>query len=448
MPDLNSVDSTKLQSFIDKFTAANAAGNTQAAQEAIREYNLTYANNVAQLYGQNFGPGNPAPIGAATLAQGQATGAVGYIPGVTGYNVGQTAAELSGQAATAQSAAGLTGFYAPSSQSQWTPGSFVRMDPSTYNTQQFGDTQISYVLPSGQLQRVSIPQARAMGWNGDVNSLNTTSMQHMLALEAAPPAQLPQQTLQGLTGYSNLNTAAQNNAISQAEVTGYYQQPQQVYAPGTDLQGSKFSDLPPATQQAYFAREGGDWSAAMNGWVQDSNANIRQWAQANGIAVPGGPTAPTQTMAREQQTYQQQFNLAELAAQQQANPFRQQQVIGQAQRILGGQSAAGFSAPNTVAGVGTQGGNTQGGLGYLQQLVDDIKNPTTNQTTADQFLSQTPTPNKIDSASFLRAAPSTQNIILQSMQEKYGLDPKDSLTQIQNTLPQFQAPSPFGKVTR
>jgi hypothetical protein len=155
-----------------------------------------------------------------------------------------------------------------------------------------------------------------------------------------------------------------------------------------------------------------------------------------------------QTLQAQQQYFGENLATAQLAASLQANPFRQQQVLGQAQRILAGQPAASFQAPNTVAGVGTAGGNTQGGLGYLQQIVDDIKNPTANQTTADQFLANTPTPNKIDSASFLRSAPSTQNIVLQAMQEKYGIDPNDALTQIKNTLPQFQAPTIVGQIKR
>jgi hypothetical protein len=109
---------------------------------------------------------------------------------------------------------------------------------------------------------------------------------------------------------------------------------------------------------------------------------------------------------------------------------------------------AGFSAPNTVAGVGTAGGNTQGGMGYLQQLISDIQSPSANQTTADSFLNQTPTPNQIDSPSFLRSTPTTQNLILQAMQERYGIDPTDSLKQIQNTLPQFSAPNTAGTIRR
>ena len=45
-------------------------------------------------------------------------------------------------------------------------------------------------------------------------------------------------------------------------------------------------------------------------------------------------------------------------------------------------------------------------------------------------------------------APSTQNIVLQAMQEKYGLDPQDSLNQIKQTLPQFTAPTVVGTVRR
>ncbi|HYW88467.1 MAG TPA: hypothetical protein VFB50_11890 [Chloroflexota bacterium] len=155
-----------------------------------------------------------------------------------------------------------------------------------------------------------------------------------------------------------------------------------------------------------------------------------------------------QTLQAQNQFFNQQLATAQLASSLQANPFRQAQVLGQASRLLGGQPVAGFQAPNVVAGVGTAGGNTQGGLGYLQQMADDIRNPVPNQTTADQFIANTPTPNKIDSTSFLRSAPSTQNIVLQAMQEKYGLDPADSLKQIQNTLPQFTAPTTFGGVRR
>ena len=174
--------------------------------------------------------------------------------------------------------------------------------------------------------------------------------------------------------------------------------------------------------------------------------------QAAGLTgvYQGQPTlaAQQQALAAQQQAYNQQFGMAQLASTLQANPFRQAQVLGQANRILAGQPSAGFQAPNTVAGVGTAGGNTQGGMVYLQQIIDDIKNPTPNQTTADQFLANTPTPNKIDSASFLRSAPSTQNIVLQAMNEKYGIDPQDALKQIQNTLPQFNAPTVVGTVRR
>jgi hypothetical protein len=443
--------SAQLAAFIDQLSAATASGNTQAAQEAIREYNLKYANDVAQLYGQNFGPGNPAPIGAATLPAGQATGSIGYIPGYTGANVGQTLSQVQGAAGTAQNAAGLTGFYAAPSQSQYSPGTFVRLDPSTYDTQQYGPVQISYVTSSGQLQRVGMAQAKAMGWNGDLGSMATLSAQQALQLESAPPQQLPQQTLQGLTAYSNLNTANQNAAIAQSQATGYYNAPQQVYAPGTNVGGGKFSDLPQQTQQAYFMSNGSDWGAAMNKWVQDSNASITQAAKAAGAPVPGqqaqGPGQMTQSM--QEQQYRQQLDAINAAAGLQANPFRQQQVIGQLGNVLGGGGVAGFSAPNTVQGVGTAGGtgpNT--GMAYMSQLIDDIRGGpnSANSQGVQGVLDAIPTPNKINSNEFLRSAPSTQNMVLQGMQEKYGLDPKDSLAQIKNTLPQFTAPSTFGSI--
>jgi len=484
-------DNPQLSAFIDQLAGATASGNTQQVQEAIREFNLNYANSVAQLYSQNWGPGNPAPVGATTLAGGQAMGNIGYIPGFTGADVGQTMNQIAGAQSNAQNAAGLTGWYAAPSQSQWSPGTFVRLDPGTYDYGQYGD-QISYVLPSGQLQRVSLPQARAMGWDGNLGSMNTVPMAQAVALEKAPPQQLPQQTLQGLTAYSNLNTAAQNAALAQAQATGMYQAPATVSPPGTALDGSKFSDLPQATQQAYYQREGSDWNAAMAAWQNEANAQIRQTYAAQGLPPPGGAGTPQETMAAQQQyfaqandlasqfgqyyapgapgqagvagvnapqagqltqsmqqqIYQQQLDAINAAAALQANPFRQQQVIGQLGRILGGQPAASFSAPNTVAGVGTAGGtgpNT--GMAYMSQLIDDIRNPGANQASVNSVLDGIPTPNKINSQDFLRAAPSTQNMILQGMQEKYGLDPSDSMAQIKNTLPQFNSPTTFGKIT-
>src|SRR5580765_1109463 len=134
----------QLASAVQDLIGAMGSGNTTKAQEAIREFNLTYTNQVAEQYGQNFGVGQPGPPNTPTLAAGQATGSIGYIPGFTGTDASQTQSLLSTQAGTAQAAAGLTGFYAAPSQSRYTPGSFVRLDPNTYDTQQYGPVQISY----------------------------------------------------------------------------------------------------------------------------------------------------------------------------------------------------------------------------------------------------------------------------------------------------------------
>jgi hypothetical protein len=178
------------------------------------------------------------------------------------------------------------------------------------------------------------------------------------------------------------------------------------------------------------------------------NESVRQYNEGLGVTQAGltGTYQGQQTQQAQQQLYAQQMGAITAAANLQANPFRQQQVLGQLGRVLGGQSVAGFSAPNTVAGVGTQGGNTQGGMGYMNQLISDIQNPGANQASVNSVLDGIPTPNKINSADFLRAAPSTQNMILQGMQEKYGLDPADSLQQIKNTMPSFNAPTTFGQI--
>jgi hypothetical protein len=233
----------------------------------------------------------------------------------------------------------------------------------------------------------------------------------------------------------------------------------------------------------------------MQKWTNDSNAQITQSYQQRGLPVPGGagtpqetlaaqnqyftqannlatqfgqyyapgapgqagqagvnaPQAGQQTQSMQEQQYRQQLDAINAAAALQANPFRQQQVIGQLGNVLGGQGVAGFSAPNTVAGVGTQGGtgpNT--GMAYMQQLISDIQGGpnSTNSQGVQGVLDAIPTPAKLNSVEFMRSAPSTQNMILTGMQERFGLDPKDSLAQIKQTLPQatFQSPTPFGQV--
>jgi hypothetical protein len=262
----------------------------------------------------------------------------------------------------------------------------------------------------------------------------------------------------GLTGQYNgqqtqqAQLQAYNEAVGTAGLTGYFQAPgtaggagapgqdQYVAARSQQLQGMGWA--PAAATQTALS----EWN---QGLAQSGNVAGGMPAGFNLAAAQGAAAGPgTPTLAAQQQWYTQQMGAVNAAAAMQANPFRQAQVIGQAGRILQGMPTAGFSAPNTVAGVGTAGGNTQGGMGYLSQLISDIQDPTANQTTAQSWLDATPTPNKIDSTSFLGASPTTQNLILQSMQEKYGLDPTDSLAQIKNTLPQFNAPNTVGTIRR
>ena len=480
----------QLGSSIQSLLSAMASGNAQAAQEAIRQFNLTYTNQVANEYGQNFGVGQPAPANIPNLAAQQAQGGIGYIPGQSGFNADQSLAAQNQYNSIAATNAGLTGVFAAPGQSQYSPGTWVQtQDPSGVNGMQY-----AMVTPSGQIQRMGLQEATARGFTN--NAANIPYAQFM-QLSQAPPTGMPQQTLAGLTGYSNLNTAAQNAAIAQAGVTGMYQAPAPVAQPGVANDGSTFFQQDQATQQAYMTRFGGDPNQALNAWTNATNAAINQsraaqgqppltaygyggnagpqetlaaqnqyFTQANDLATQYGqyyqPGMPGQagaagvnnpqlgqtTLAGQQQAYSQQMGVINAAAGLQANPFRQAQVLGQAGRVLQGMPTAAFQAPNTVTGVGTAGGNTQGGMGYLQQMIDDIRDPSANQTTAQSWLDSTPTPNKLDSQSFLSSSPTTQNLILQSMQEKYGIDPTDATAQIKATLPQFSAPQTFGTVKR
>ena len=260
---------------------------------------------------------NAPPPGTPTLQAGQMVGSIGYVPGYTGVDASQTMAMLAQQQQMAQGAAGMTGFYTQPVQSAYTPGTFLQIDPNTYPSQ-YG-TQLDYVLPSGQLQRVSTTQARAMGWNGNLGAMNTIPYGTAAQLESAPPSNVPQQTLQGQQAYQQMNTAAQQQALAASQATGMYTAPGQILAPGTNSAGAKFSDLDPATQQAYYYAHGGDWQSAMNAWVADSNAAMQQayagqggQGQAPSITTAG---TPTETMAAQNQYFNQAQQLATMYGQ-------------------------------------------------------------------------------------------------------------------------------------
>jgi hypothetical protein len=290
----------------------------QRAQAAF-----TDAMSLGSAYGYSMG-GNPYNFGSMMLPPAgtplQSTmntlGSGGAIPGVTGFNTGTTASYQAQLQQMAQGAAGLTGFYNAPKQSEFSPGTFVRIDPNTYDYGTHGD-QLDYVTPSGQMQRISTTQAKQMGWSGKLDDLSTIPFSQAATLESAPPQYLPQQTLQGLGAYQALNTQAQANALSASQATGMYQAPTQISAPGTDAFGNKFQDLDQATQMAYFYSNGGDWTAAMNKWVADTKAAVNAQAAANGnplVGQPGGlggPSAPTETMAAQQQYFNQAQQLAQ-----------------------------------------------------------------------------------------------------------------------------------------
>lgn len=239
---------------------------------------------------------------------------------------------------------------------------------------------------------------------------------------------------------SSGNKEAFNEAVRQFNVTF-----------GLDQQ--KFGEAVRQFNQNYLVSEAGLTGTYQGGQTQQAqlqaqniaaqNAGLTGYYQQPGVAGPG-----QQTLAAQQQQYAQQLGLINSAAALQANPFRQQQALGQMSRVLGGQGVAGFQAPNVVQGVGVAGGNTGGGMGYLSQMIDDIRDPSANTASMNQVMQGIPTPNKINSTEFLRAAPSTQSMVLQGMQEKYGLDPNDALTQIKATLPAFSAPTTMGTVKR
>lgn len=168
----------------------------------------------------------------------------------------------------------------------------------------------------------------------------------------------------------------------------------------------------------------------------------QQFQQALDAAGLTGVYQGAPTLQAQNQAFTQGMGLIGQTAALQANPFRQQAAMGQMSRLLGGQSVAGMGQIGTVPGAGT------GGLGYLQQMIDDIRDPAANTAAMNDVLAGIPTPNKLNSVDFFKSPTTTQNMVLQGMSEKYGIDPNDALQQIRNTLPGFRAPSTFGQVRR
>src|SRR5215469_10940399 len=304
----------------------NAQAQLLPEQFAFQQAQQAFSNamSLGSAYGYapggnwyQFGAGGATipPAGTPLQSTMNTMGYAGGLPGWTGFNTGQTLGATQAYQQMAQNTAGMTGFYNAPVQSAYSPGTFLRIDPNTYDTSTYGNTQLDYVTPSGQLQRVTIPQAQAMGWNGNLSDINVIPFTQADMLERAPPQAVPQQTLQGIQTYAGLNAQAQQQALAASQATGMYTAPGQILAPGTNSAGGKFSDLDPATQQAYFYSNGGDWQSAMNKWVADSNAAIQQaYAAAGGQGTaPGNLTTagtPTETMAAQQQYFNQAQNLA------------------------------------------------------------------------------------------------------------------------------------------
>jgi len=396
--------SQQLANGINSLLGAIASGNKQAFDEAVRQFNMTFGldqdkfNESIRQFNQNFG-----------VTQAGVTG--GY--GVSGYPLTGTMQSQAQLANLAAQQAGLTGYY-----SQPLPGATGNLALDAFQFRASPSDQQTYLNAEG-----GDPQKAAEHYFRDV----TGAVQS--AVQQAGGTWGPSSMSDWVYGQGGLWGGGQGT-------------------PTMALQAMYGANAAPAAGQSTLAAIAQKNQIAQNwaniyGYTPTFDANGQPIFQATGPGGAGGGA----TLAAQQQAYQQQLGAIQAAAALQANPFRQQQVLGQLGPVLTGVGGvAGFSAPNTVPGVGTAGGNTQGGFGYMQQIIDDIKNPGANQASVQGVLNAIPTPNKINSQDFLRSAPSTQNMILQGMQEKYGLDPNDSLAQIKNTLPSFQAPTTFGTI--
>jgi hypothetical protein len=247
----------------------------------------------------------------------------------------------------------------------------------------------------------------------------------------------------GLTGYYKPYTPAAQESFARPADGTFVRQPGPV-GPGTQIgqmQGGKLVMFP--NWEAYKAAGGPEDTSKLQAASDPNTFLALQTAPAQGTYG-----APVRTLQAQNQDFTQGMNVVTTAAQLQANPFRQQQALGQMSRLIGGESVAGFGAVGNQAQSTQNSTGASGGLGYLQQMIDDIRDPTANTQNVKDVLGAIPTPNKVNSVDFFRSPQSTQNMLLQGIQEKYGIDPNDALGQIRNTLPAFQSPATFGQVKR
>jgi hypothetical protein len=320
-----------------------------------------------------------------------------------------------------------------------------QVNPQAIGQNEYGDDIFN--TPNGQKTGTQITQElAAVGWDGVGNPVDVYNRTASGGQSPTPAA------VKAVTAATKTGTGAQQygsaiDRLYEAIISGNAQRIAEEIRQFNQTFGLDTRKFEEDVRQ--FNQTFGITEAGLTGTYGGQPTLPAMTSYANQFGQWGVPTAGQATLAAQQQAYAQQLGAITTAAGLQANPFRQQQVIGQLGGLFGGQGVAGFAAPNTVAGVGTAGGNTRGGMGYLQQLIDDIRDPSANTAGMNSILDATPTPTKLNSTEFLHAAPSTQSMVLQAMQEKYGLDPKDSLQQIQNTLPQaFAAPTTMGGLKR
>lgn len=194
-----------------------------------------------------------------------------------------------------------------------------------------------------------------------------------------------------------------------------------------------------------FGLEKDKFAEFIRQYNQNYAEGIRQYNQNYLISQAGltGQFQGAPTLQAQQQQYSQQIGVLQAAQAAQTNPFRQAEITGQLQRILQGSGVPGFQAPGAATGQ-----TDFSGMGNLQRMIDDIRGGpgSVNSQSVSGVLGAIPTPNKINSADFLRADPNTQSVILSGIQQKYGINPDVAIQQIRNTLPAFTAPATFGSV--
>lgn len=388
--------------------------------------------------------GSPTPgPGATANAYAQTTG--GAVTEMSGQDYGA--------AAQPPSTSGLPDSYNPSATSTILNNAQARAQQAYYNSMlQYNNDQLAF-------------QKAQEAWKEVVDTAGLTGMFQGQPTQAAmqyytntfgqwgTPYQ-GQYSQSALQNYANTfgawgtpNTGeqtlaaqkqAQDAAIAQANVTGWYTAPTQNAPVRVDPRA--FAQQDPALQQTYLQYNGNDPQVAAAHWAQDAQNAIIQSGQAAGPAAQAQPVQTLEAWKAQQQAAQ---NYLQLLSQ-----MRGPQNYAQYMNVLGStpkgmQDLVAAAAGQYIPGSGTTGVAPQGA--NLQSLYADAtgQNLAQQQQQLQAAQGALVAPNQIAPQAWNALSPSQQQM-LTSIWENQGYTADDAKNLYKQSLPQYTAGSGIG----